>query len=288
MDPRYVPDTGTENHLVSRSRCVDDGDQLSKVGRPLRLATANGKITADQRIHKNVSTIRTTLGPLVLDKTVDAISVGRLVLEKNFSLHWPSGGNAYLIDMHRNRVECETKGSVPVLQHKTDDDTYAFPCALPAVDKVEPQDPAQKDDQAEEHQPKNEKLKTEANPSEHMLLHRPKNLYCWVSGLAKMTAKQACRMGPDDHRLQSEAFGNHVCVDHVILNREKSRGLNGKRTAVYVMDMLTRFIDLVPVADENAEEALRVIRYLLGEHKTGRIDKSKELEMTAKQLSMMH
>ena len=82
---------------MSRSRCVDDSDQLFKVDRPLRLATANGEITADQRIHKNVNTLGTTLDPLVLDKTVDAISVGRLVLETNFSLHWPSGGHAYLI-----------------------------------------------------------------------------------------------------------------------------------------------------------------------------------------------
>ena len=175
----WIIDTGTENHLVSQSRCVDDGDQL-KVDRPLRLSTANGEITADQRIHNNVRTIGTTLDPLVLDKTVDAISVGRLVLERNFSLHWPSGGNAYLIDMHRNRTECERKGFAPVLKHMTDDDICAFPCALPAVDEVEPQDPAQQDDQAEEHQSKNEKLKTEANSPEHMLLHRPENPYCWV------------------------------------------------------------------------------------------------------------
>ena len=186
----WIIDTGTENHLVSRSRCVDDSNQLFKVDRPLRIATANGEITADQRIHNNMNTIGTILGPLVLDKTVDAISVGRLVLERNFSFHWPSGGNAYLIETHRNRKECETKCFAPVLKHKTDDDIYTFPCALPAVDEVEPQDPAQPDDQAEEHQSKNEKLKTEANSPEHMLLHHPKNPYCWVCGLSKMTAKQ--------------------------------------------------------------------------------------------------
>ena len=76
--------------------------------------------------------------------------------------------------MHGNRTEREMKGFVPVLKHKTDDDIYAFPCALPAVDEVEPQDPVQQDDQAEEHQSKNEKLKTEANSPEHMLLHRPR------------------------------------------------------------------------------------------------------------------
>ena len=149
----WIIDTGTENHLVSRSRCVDDSDELFEVDRPLRLATANGEITADQRIHKNVNTIGTTLDPLLLEKTVDAISVGRLVLEKSFSFRWPSRGNAYLIDTHGNRTECETKGFVPVLKHKTDDDIYAFPCALPAVDEVERQDPAQQDDQAEGRRP---------------------------------------------------------------------------------------------------------------------------------------
>ena len=78
-------------------------------------------------------------------------------------------------------------------------------------------------------------------------------------------------MGPDDHRLRPEAFGDHVCVDHVILNREKSRGLNGERAAVFIMDMFPRFTDLVPVADKTAEEALRAIRYFLGEHKDRRL-----------------
>ena len=286
----WIIDTGTENHMVSRSRCVDDSDQPFKVDRPLRLATASGEITADQRIHKNVNAIGTILDRLVLDKTVDAISVGRLVLEKNFSFHWPSGENAYFIDTHGNRTECETKGFVSVLKHMADDDIYAFPCALPAVDEAEPQDPAQPDDQAEEHQPKNGKLKTEALSPEHMLLHRSKNPCCWVSGLSKMTAKQARKVGSDDHRLHPKAFGDHVCVDHVILNREKSRGLSGERAAVFIMDMFTRFTGLVPVADKTAEEAFRAIRYFLGEHKNGRLysDNSKELEVAAKELGVMH
>ena len=78
---------------------------------------------------------------------------------------------------HGNRTEYGTKGFVLVLKRKTDDDIYAFPCALPAVDELEPQDPARPDDQAEEHQSKNEKLKTEASSPEHMLLHRPKDPY---------------------------------------------------------------------------------------------------------------
>ena len=52
-----------------------------KVDRPLRLATANWEITTDGRIHKNVNTIGVTLDSLVIDKTVDAISVGRPVLD---------------------------------------------------------------------------------------------------------------------------------------------------------------------------------------------------------------
>ena len=97
-------------------------------------------------------------------------------------------------------------------------------------------------------------------------------------------------MGDDDHRLHPEAFGDHVCVDHVILNRAKSRGFNGERTAVFIMDMFTRFTDFVPVAEKTAEEAFRAIRSFLGEHKDGRLDSenSKELEVVAKELGVMH
>ena len=85
--------------------------------RPLRLATADGEITADHRILKKMNTIRITFGPPVLDKTMNAISVGRLVLKNNLSSHWTSGGNAYLIDSHGIRIECESKGFALVLKH---------------------------------------------------------------------------------------------------------------------------------------------------------------------------
>ena len=167
--------------------------------RSLKLATANGIIIADERIDMEIQGLGTTVDPLVLDETVNAISVGRLVLDGEFSFHWPAGESAYLVDKDGHRTECQTKGYVPVIKHAwTQDVAECLPCAPPgdAEDADLPSD-EQHDEGAQE------RLKREASSPEHMATHRPKNPYCWVCGLSKMTAKPARRVPHDDRKVNN-------------------------------------------------------------------------------------
>ena len=84
-----IMDTGTENHLVARSRCLENEGAIYPTERPMKLQPANGIITANHRVNKHIPRLGTTVDPLVLDNTVDALSVGRLVLDDHFSF-WPA------------------------------------------------------------------------------------------------------------------------------------------------------------------------------------------------------
>ena len=223
----------------------------------------------------SIDVLNDVFDPLVLENTVDALSVGRLVKEMNYSFHWLRGEDAYLVAPDGRRVHLETKGFVPVLRSGIGGEQYCAPC------------PARDDDEA---MTQEEKLKKEVTSVQHMLTHRPKNPYCWVCSISKLTAKPARRMPVDDQRRSPSAFGQHVCVDHVILSRLSSRGMNGERAVLFIMDMYTRIADFVPVSDKTAEEAIRAIRYFLGDTPAGKIysDNSKELIAAVKSTDAIH
>ena len=138
---------------------------------------------------------------------------------------------------------------------------------------------------------RDERLKKAANSPSHMVTHRPKNPFCWVCGLSKMSAKPARRVAPENRTVnEATAFGQHVCVDHIILSRETSEGMHGEKAALFVMDMYSRFIDVAPVANKSGEEALRALRYFLGNTPPMKIysDNSRELEAAARELNTVH
>ena len=112
----WVIDTGSENHLVCADHVSPSAADTRKLDRPLRLATANGEIKVDTRVKHTVPELGMTVDPLVLPNTVDALSVGRLVLDNDFSFHWPNGQEAYFVRGADGEVtRCTTKGYVPIL-----------------------------------------------------------------------------------------------------------------------------------------------------------------------------
>ena len=289
MVQEWIIDTGTENHLVSRGKCDEVGDEFIDLDRPLRLATANGEILAKQRVRMNVSPLGTTVEPLVLENTVDAISVGRLVMDDKYSFFWKHGEDAYFQDQDGKIIGCSTRGYVPVI--KSEGGARPIANAVPGVGN---EDSVQHDDgpgEANATESREERMKKEATSIEHLITHRPKSPYCWVCGLTKMTAKQARRLDPDDERrIDPSVFGEHICVDHIVLNNVNSIGMNGERAALFIMDMHTRFTDLVPVANKSAEEALKALRFYLGDVPATCIysDNSKELTVAIREMDVIH
>ena len=81
---------------------------------------------------------------------------------------------------------------------------------------------------------RDERLKREAASAEHSLTHRPKNPFCWVCGLSKMSAKPARRVGPDDHSVNPTCFGEHVCADHITGLYDEAEGIGGQHAALLI------------------------------------------------------
>ena len=74
-------DSGSENHLVGGRRFTPRDFEVNGVSmdRPMKLATANRVINADTRMMMDVSTLGNAIDPIVLENTVDVLSLGRLV-----------------------------------------------------------------------------------------------------------------------------------------------------------------------------------------------------------------
>ena len=75
----WGPDSGSENHLVDGRRFTPRDFEVNGVtmNRPMKLATANGVINADTRMMMDVSILGNVIDPIVLENTVDVLSLGR-------------------------------------------------------------------------------------------------------------------------------------------------------------------------------------------------------------------
>ena len=292
----WIVDTGTENHLVAASRCNPDVEDVYESDRPLRLATANGTIVANQRVDKRIDELGLTVDPLVLERTVDALSVGRLVLEKEYSFHWPSGSEAYLVSPCGRKTTCETRGFVPVLRADRIFDSSDCEPAAPGVGEGEEGQErfdrgTQTTGEGRDDESKDERLKREAMTTEHMLTHRPKNPWCWVCGLTKMNQKPARRCPLGERSVKPEAFGQHVCVDHVFIGKDPNTiGTEGQAVGVFMFDLFTQLTDFAPTKTKSANEALIAVKQFMGETTVGTLysDCSPELAAVAKELITSH
>ena len=278
-----IMDTGTENHLVARSRCLANEEAIYSTERPMKLQTANGIITANERVNKHIPRLGTTVDPLVLDNTVDALSVGRLVLDDHFSFFWPAGEKAYLVDRDGRKIELDTKGYVPVIKGMTDQERDPDATCLPCDD-------AEGKDEDEPRETREERLKREATSPGHLLRHHPKNPYCWVCGMANIIMAPARRITDPERMVRASAFGEHVCADHIVLMRETSFGLNGEKGALFILDMHSKFPAIVPVSNKSANEVFKGLRHFLGETVVTKIytDNSKELIAAAAEVLEVH
>lgn len=279
----WVIDTGSENHLINHKNIDPDSDDIFPLDRPLRLATANGEISVNQRIKHEVNGLDMTVDPLILNNTVDAISVGRLVMDGDFSFHWPHGESAYFVKESSGRVtRCQTRGYVPIL-----------PADYELGDRALPGIHAEGHDQGEEHEQHvsaTDKMKAQAASAEHAITHRPKNPYCWVCSRSKMCSAYALRCDPANRSIQPTHFGHLICADHIIVGHADDAGLDGERAGLIIMDAYTRMIAFIPVKDKTAPEAIRALKYFVGEAVVRYLytDNSLELASAANTLGWTH
>ena len=110
-------DSGSENHLVDGRRFVPRDFEVIGVTMncPMKLSTANGVINANTRMMMDVSILGNAIDPIVLENTVDVLSLGRLVIDNGYDLHWTKEHGATLVIDGRKEIRCLIKGYVPML-----------------------------------------------------------------------------------------------------------------------------------------------------------------------------
>ena len=285
----------------------DDHPGIHQTGRKMNLATANGVITANERVHTEVGALGMPINPILLTNTVNVVSVGRMVIDGGWSFHWTNDGAAYFENADREKFFCDIQGYVPVIE-----DAHTTCRAMPGVDdpsgadaevEQEPQDhaaddPAEAESDRDEHRDdeggdemsRDEKLKKEANTPEHCLTHRRKNPFCWVCAMVKMTAKPARRIDPSARSTDPTAFGQHVGADHVTgLDRDKT-SINDQQVGMYVLDYYTMWPRFYSTKSKSAVEATRAMNDFLGSMTMDTLhsDNSKDLELVGKELARLH
>ena len=85
------------------------------MNRPMKLATANGVINADTRMMMDVSILGNALDPIVLENTVDVLSLGRLVLDNGYDFPWTREHGATLVIDGGKEIKRPIKGYVRML-----------------------------------------------------------------------------------------------------------------------------------------------------------------------------
>jgi hypothetical protein len=83
----WVVNSGSGYNLVSR-RAVDKGENIIKVETPLRLATANGIITVNEKIIVSIQELGIRVEAWVLEDTPLVLSLENLIKEHGCDFGW--------------------------------------------------------------------------------------------------------------------------------------------------------------------------------------------------------
>ena len=106
-----------------------------------------------------------------------------------------------------------------------------------------------------ENTPRDERLKLEAKSQKHLFCHRPKNPFCPTCQKAKMMAPYARKTGGSS-TVRSEAYGDHVTMDHIIARDLRDYGFDDQRVALVVKDVFSKFRYVYPSDTKEGEQVL--------------------------------
>eukprot|EP00971_Amphidinium_carterae_P002216 43868-Amphidinium_carterae.2 len=115
----YVVDTGSGEDLIGDSAMSKhDWEHVRPSNSERRLATANGVVTCDRVLERNVGTINDTAEFLVLPESPSVLSVGKRVMNRGFSFVWWSGTLPRLILPNGKELELALRHNVPILSEE--------------------------------------------------------------------------------------------------------------------------------------------------------------------------
>ena len=245
MSEIWLVDTGCGHDLVSLSNAKSAKAELKRLEKPVIFQTANGDTPSTHVAPMFFSELNETIEPYVLAETPSVISVGKRTMNEGCSYVWKAGNNPYMITSDRKVITFGVIRDIPYLirnselcqpREATDEDYEVH--ALPSVrenaadenvvaeepnGEVEDEPPPiqvlleDKDDEVEENNPRRN-LREEAISMNHLLTHKPFNIYCDACNLGKMRrakkfvgAYQASRQPTKWLDLVTAAPGSSCC-----------------------------------------------------------------------------
>ena len=132
-------------------------------------------------------------------------------------------------------------------------------------------------------------LEKEAKSLNRMLLHHPKNPYCEVCQVAKLTRRKAIRKtAKPDPPAEFGVLGN---ADYVVAQSKEDMGLTGERDALVVVDRAKpEYIDCFPLMSRHSSDAYGALREFYGDVVPKRLytDNAPELIRACKDLRYPH
>eukprot|EP00971_Amphidinium_carterae_P338858 6476389-Amphidinium_carterae.1 len=136
------------------------------------------------------------------------------------------------------------------------------------------------------------KTKEAAKTRAHLLTHYPKNNFCECCRRTKTISSPAKKIRPGSEKVKTEKFGQVIHADHLIIG-DSSKGLEGERVALALIDQHTKFGYAYPASSKSAEEVTFAIRRFMGDQVDWRqvaikSDNSHEIKSAVKSLGLAH
>eukprot|EP00971_Amphidinium_carterae_P313941 6239549-Amphidinium_carterae.1 len=301
----WLGDTGAGRDLIGRGKLREDElARICRMHKKCRFNTANGSVTADEKVKCEISSLGRALEPVVLEQCPPVMSIGRRVEEEGYEFHWVPGC-AELVTPTGNRVSFDVKGYVPLMNDACEvcrgDDRIACPadeCEEGAHDGAEGEALAEHEwPGAEAHQARKNFIKQGmhkewATSREHHILHYPKNPYCDCCREVRAIASPARRIRPGAESVRTERFGDLVHMDHIIMN-SASLGREGETCCLILLDDFTGFVGAYPAKDRSAAEVVAAMRHFVGRQREWRnvavkADNTKEYDAACKDLGVAY
>ena len=306
---RWIIDTGSGHHLIASDK-VGPESRVSKTAQPLVLATANGRVDADVEAEASVGRLQSSIRALVLDKTPNVLSMGRLVRDQGYSLQWRADDVEHprLISPLGRVVKLQVINDVPVLPAAEElveepeagvsdvevsgasDRQIGARWEDGVLETVHPESVDVLPEDDKEVSSTNEMLKQEALSLHHLLTHSPKNPFCEACLAGKLRQKAARRkLASNEKSLQVSRFGEGVRMDHVVL-RESTEGIDGDRGALVLQDIFSGYVGFYPAKDRTVDECIRALRHFVGTIEVIFIqsDNAREFLALARELNVAH
>ena len=236
-------------------------------------------------------------------------------MNEGCSYIWKAGNNPYMITSGEKVIMFSVTRDIPYLIKNSElcqprdatDEDYRFH-ALPSIkenlvdDSVvagEPSDGGREEPptvpvlieegtgEAEENNPRRN-LREEAMSLNHLLTHKPFNIYCDACNLGKMR-KAKKFVGSYQASRQPTKWLDLVTADHLVAKNGGMEGITGDLDALVVKDLYSKVKVLLPVRSKTGEEATRVLMQFFGNHEVGRLysDNAPELELACTTLGIL-